>query len=73
MIKDDFENISVSQIEDIIDEWIKSEQDRKILKRKLIDGITYEQLAEEFDMSTRGIKYKVYRCKENLLKHIQSF
>lgn len=70
MIKDDFENISVSQIEDIIDEWIKSEQDRKILKRKLIDGITYEQLAEEFDMSTRGIKYKVYKCKEILLKHI---
>ena len=70
MIKDDFENISVSQIEDIIDEWIKSEQDRKILKRKLIDGITYEQLAEEFDMSTRGIKYKVYKCKETLLKHI---
>ena len=70
MIKDDFENISVSQIEDIIDEWIKSEQDRKILKRKLIDGITYEQLAEEFDMSTRGIKYKIYKCKEILLKHI---
>ena len=70
MMKEDFEELSVSQIEYIIDEWIKSEQDRKILKRKLIDGITYEQLAEEFDMSTRGIKYKVYRCKETLLKHI---
>ncbi len=69
-MKEDFEELSVSQIEYIIDEWIKSEQDRKILKRKLIDGITYEQLAEEFDMSTRGIKYKVYRCKETLLKHI---
>jgi len=70
MINDDFENVSVSQIENTIDEWIKSEQDRKILKRKLIDGIPFEQLAEEFDMSTRGIKYKVYRCKEILLRHI---
>jgi len=70
MIKDDFENVSISQIEHTIDEWIKSERDRKIMKRKLIDGITFEQLAEEFDMSVRGINYKVYKCKEILLKHI---
>ena len=58
------------KIEHTIDEWIKSERDRQIMKRKLIDGITFEQLAEEFDMSVRGINYKVYKCKEILLKHI---
>jgi hypothetical protein len=42
-----------SQISGIIDEYIHSERDRKLLKRRLIDGITYERIAEEFDLSVR--------------------
>jgi DNA-directed RNA polymerase specialized sigma subunit len=45
--------------EKLIDEWIFSERDRKILKRRLLDGITHERIAEEFDMSVRQIKYIV--------------
>lgn len=40
----------------LIDEYIHSERDRKILKRRLIDGLTYESLAEEFDLSVTQIK-----------------
>jgi AraC-like DNA-binding protein len=40
----------------IIDEWVKSERDRKIMKRRLIDGITLEALAEEFDLSVQHTK-----------------
>lgn len=40
-----------SQISAVIDEHIHSERDRAILKRRLIDGICFEPLAEEFDMS----------------------
>lgn len=46
-----------------IDQHIHSERDRRILKRKLIDGITFEALAEEEQMSTRGVQYIVYRHK----------
>ena len=45
-----------SEWERLIDEWIFNERDRKILKRKLLDGITHERVAEEFDMSVRRIK-----------------
>lgn len=45
--------------EKLIDEWIFSERDRKILKRRLLDGITHEKIAEEVDMSVRQIKYIV--------------
>jgi DNA-directed RNA polymerase specialized sigma subunit len=45
--------------EKLIDEWIFSERDRQILKRRLLDGITHERIAEEFDMSVRQIKYIV--------------
>ena len=40
-----------SQIAALIDEHIHSQRDRAILKRRLIDGICYEPLAEEFDLS----------------------
>lgn len=59
-----------SQIEHLIDEYIHSERDRRILKRRLIDGICYEPLAEEFDMSDRQIKRIVYKLQEHLFKHL---
>lgn len=59
-----------SEIEHLIDEWIFSERDRKILKRRLLDGICYEPLAEEFDISVRQIKTIVYRQQERLFKHL---
>lgn len=65
-----YENISNSQISHLIDEWIKSERDRNILKRRLIDGICFEPLAEEFDLSVRQIKNIVYKSENILIKHI---
>ena len=65
-----YENISNSQISHLIDEWIKSERDRNILKRRLIDGICFEPLAEEFDLSVRQIKNIVYKAENILIKHI---
>ena len=50
-----------SQISAIIDEVIHSERDRAILKRRYIDGICFEPLAEEFAMSMRQVKRIVYR------------
>ena len=63
-----------SAIEHLIDEWIigrNSERDRAILKRRLLDGIRYEPLAEEFDLSVRQIKNIVYRSEMRLFKHIK--
>lgn len=59
-----------SQISNLIDEYIHSERDRKILKRRLIDGLTYERLAEEFDLSVRQTKKIVYKSEEILFYHI---
>lgn len=59
-----------SQISYLIDEYIHSERDRNILKRRLIDGLTYEKLAEEFDLSVRQTKKIVYKCEDTLFSHI---
>ena len=65
----DFNDLSVSQLQYLIDEWIKSERDRKILKRRLIDGITFEKLAEEFELSVRQTKNIVYKSEIKILCH----
>ena len=62
-------DISRSEIEKLINEYIvgrNAERDRKILSRRLIDGIVYEKLAEEFDMSVRQIKNIVYKRQEQI-------
>lgn len=59
-----------SQIADIIDEYIHSERDRRILKRRLIDGIPYEPLAEEFGLSVRHVKSIIYKCEDIVFSHI---
>ena len=55
----------------LIDEWIFNERNRAILKRRLLDGICYEPLAEEFDMSVRQIKNIVYKSEERLFSKIE--
>lgn len=59
-----------SAIEHLIDEWILNEKYRAILKRRLLDGICYEPLADEFDMSVRQIKNIVYKSEAKLFKHM---
>ena len=64
-------DISRSEVSDLIDEWIFSERDRKILKRRLLDGICYEPLAEEFDLSVRQIKNIVYKGENKIFLHLK--
>ena len=59
-----------SQIAEIIDEHIHSERDRKILKRRYIDGICIEPLAEEFDMSPRQIRNIIYKSESKVFSNL---
>ena len=60
-----------SQIRELIAEHIHNERDRKILERRLIDGIVFEKLAEEFDMSPRQIRNIVYKNESMLFRKIK--
>lgn len=59
-------NLPREEIERLIDSWIFKERDRRILKRRLLDGICYEPLAEEFDLSVRQVKNIVYKSEQKL-------
>ena len=56
--------------EKLIDEWIHSEVDRKMLKRRLLDGIHFEPLAEEFEISVNHCQTRIKKAKEQLFKNI---
>lgn len=62
-----FEDKTNTEIIELINEYIHSERDRKIMKRRLVDGICYEPLAEEFELSTVQTKRIVCVNIENLM------
>ena len=63
-------DIANSEIDYLIDQWIRNERDRAILKDRLINGMTFERLAEKHDMSVRQTKNIVYKAMDRLEKHL---
>lgn len=63
-------DLSRSEWEHLIDEWIFSERDRELLKRRLLDGICYEPLAEEFGISVTQVKNILNKLQAKLFKHL---
>ena len=64
-------DLSRSEWENLIDEWIFNEEHRLMLKRNLLDGRTYEQIAEQFDMSARHVARIIPKLQMKLFKHIK--
>lgn len=61
---------SRTELETAIEEWIHNEKHRALLKRRLLDGVVFEALAEEFEMSPRQVKRIIYKSQEVLFRHI---
>lgn len=59
-----------SQMAALIDEHIHNARDRDILKARYIDGLTFEKLAERFNLSTQRVKTIVYKSQEKLIRHL---
>ena len=64
-------NLPRSAWETLINEWIFNEEHRAMLKRNLLDGRTYEQIAEEFDLSSRQVASLIPKLQEQLFKRIK--
>ena len=68
---DIYSDYANSQIDAAINEWIHSERDRRILHLKLVDGLTYERIAEIMDMSPKRIQKIVWAAEDRLFKHLE--
>ena len=67
-IYDEFPN---SLIDEVIGEWIKNQRDRRILHYKLIDGLTFEKIAELEDMSPKRIQNIIYAAENKLFSNLK--
>ena len=59
-------NITAEDIENAVDRYIvgkNAERNRQILKSRFIDGLTYEKLAEKYDLSVSHVKFIVYKLE----------
>lgn len=68
-------NITRDELEKVIDETVilhtHAERNRKILKRRLIDGLTHDELAEEFDLSIQAIQKILYKYETKVFSHFK--
>lgn len=65
-----YENLSYSEWVHLISEWIFNEEHRQMLIRNMLDGRTYEQIAEEFKCSRDKVARLLPKLKAKLFKHI---
>lgn len=63
-------DLSKQQVLDLIDAYIFNERNRQIVRRRLIDGVLYEDLAEEYSLSVNQIKTICYTAIDKLSAHI---
>ena len=63
-------NLSRSELQYLIDQWIFNERHRMILSDRLFNGTTYERLAEKYGLSTQQVKNIVYKAMDRLEKHL---
>nr|DAR46924.1 MAG TPA: Sigma-70, region 4 [Caudoviricetes sp.] len=58
------------EYEYVIEEWVLNERDRIALKRKYLDGIPYEAIAEELDISRKTVQNIVRRWRNTIERHL---
>ena len=63
-------NLSRSELQYLIDQWIFNDRHRIILADRLFNGTTYERLAEKYGLSTQQAKTIVYKAMDRLEKHL---
>lgn len=67
-----FDDMSRTDIEYLIREWIHDQRDREVVSRRLLDGIIFEKLAEEFELSVTQVKTICYKSQNKLIQHLQN-
>ena len=63
-------NIPRSEIEHLISEYVYVARNKSIFYMKL-DGYTYEEVAEKYNLSTQQTKSIVKDCINRISKHIE--
>ena len=59
-----------SYIRELIEEHCHNLDDRKMLRLRLIDGMTFEQIGFEMGMTAKTVRVRIHRQEEILFRHV---
>ena len=62
---------SNSRVREIVAEYIHDEKHRRLMERRLIDNVTIERLAEEFDLSVSQTKRIIWKNSKIVFRHLE--
>lgn len=68
-LKFDELEIPITEVKAFVENYIYSKKNREIIQEKWCDGITYEDLAEKYDMSSRQM-FRIVNNAEKTFKKI---
>ena len=63
-------DLSRSDIEWLIEQYLFVARDREIAKARWIDGLTFEEISARYDISERQAKTIIRNARERVLNHI---
>lgn len=64
-----FPLLTTQEIARMIDDCVPHERNRRILKRRLCDGVPFDVIAEEFSLTPRRIKQILREYTDTLFLH----
>lgn len=64
-------NLPRSTAESLINEWVRGERRRQLIKKFYYDELTVEALAEEYGLSVSTIKRDLQEADKQLFAHLQ--
>lgn len=67
-----FEDVSIVKLIEVINEWIRNEDYREMLRMRYIDGYTFERIAEEKNLSVTAVKNIIYKSEYIIRQHLKS-
>lgn len=68
-----YDNISNAELYEIINNWIKGRmayRNKQIMVDRLIKGMTYEKIADKYELSVNQVKNIVYKNEYIVYRHI---
>lgn len=64
-------NLSNTEVKTLIDEWIRKQRDRDILKSRLVDGLLYKEIADIYKLSEEAVKKIIYKGENTIFSHVK--
>ena len=59
-----------SLIKTLIAEHIHNSVDRKMVFERLVNGLTFEKIAEIAELDVKTVRKRIHKCENELFRHI---